>query len=104
MKDWEKASLIHSTLSGTIDVEVLVKKLRIRDGDVLCFRQDPGRDARTLVSFLDDLDRQLKEMGYHRVLLIGLDSADEVEILDERRMAEYGWYRRKSLSREDLHG
>lgn len=73
-----------------------VRKLRLRDGDVVLIRSESPLSR---IDALNTLDDAVRSANIHDVIFIVVDDFDAVETIDEAKMMELGWVRTKRIDK-----
>lgn len=73
-----------------------IKKLRIQDGDTILLRR--GTEI-AKVEHIDNLVKACEKAGMDKVLVIVVDDFSDLTILNEKAMAQHGWFRADLLRR-----
>jgi hypothetical protein len=77
------------------ELNALVSALSVQSGDVLVVTYDrQSIDQHTLAVMLEKTAEKLRETRSN-VLVVGVPDGMNIELLDEEKMARFGWYRRK---------
>lgn len=86
---WEELdALHHEDEEGSITVRKKdLKKLDIKDGDVIVVKRFPGLTARLLDWMADELGNR----GFGNCIIVAVDRMSDLKSLDENVMRNYGW-------------
>lgn len=76
------------------DVIKAIKKLRIQAGDTILLRRDAEIAKK---EFIDDMVNAFERAGLDHVLIIVVDDFDDLTVLNEKGMAQHGWFRAEIL-------
>jgi hypothetical protein len=71
-----------------------LKKLNVEDGDTLAVR----KGSELANGHMDDLREALEHLDI-RVILVVIDSLDDVRLLNETAMNRFGWFRMAALNK-----
>jgi hypothetical protein len=83
------------------ELNALVSALSVQSGDVLVVTYDrQSIDQRTLAIMLEKTAEKLRETRSN-VLVVGVPDGMSVELLDEEKMARFGWVRQAPDEGED---
>jgi len=82
-------------LGGVIDL----KRLRLRDGDVLAIKEDTGLGIdKTMDNRQAIMERLSGAISKSNVLVVFVRQLSDIKALDEKVMRNYGWERIKDAS------
>lgn len=69
-----------------------VRVLKIEDGDVILLKTENMADN---IDMFNGLRSALGATGRKKCLLVAVKDRDDIEVLSEASMAEYGWHKRE---------
>ncbi|OHB71826.1 MAG: hypothetical protein A2W23_06015 [Planctomycetes bacterium RBG_16_43_13] len=75
-------------------INKFVGKLHLRDGDVLALKYGTNIAQK---DFIDKLTNAIVTAGHLNVIIIVVDSFDDLNVLDQETMNKMGWFRKEQL-------
>jgi hypothetical protein len=81
---------------NTAQIKKIVHKLRISDNNVVVVKKQAD-DKSSDNSLATELAEVIKQSNLRNVIVISVDSVDDVAILDTHMMNKVGWFRKEQL-------
>jgi hypothetical protein len=76
----------------------IARQLKIEDGDVILIKTHT--QIADSVKIFEAIRKALGWQGKERCMLIVVDEFDDLKVMKEKHMNEYGWYRREHETTE----
>lgn len=78
-------------MTPPLDFKEIIQPLELKDNSILLVKKCTGMSTKEDLSRLKEA---LKSLGLRKMLIIVTDSFEGLKYIDEKKMNEYGWYRK----------
>lgn len=79
------------------DISRIIRKMRIKQGDVVVVKGGTAL-ANWIFSNMREVEYTFRKNNLTNVLIVAADDPNDLTALDEKQMAEQGWYKGTSIS------
>lgn len=89
-----KSSSNTNSLLSIRQLAKVLRKLNVRDGDVLLVKSQTSLSSKEMVG---EIIEGLKKLGHTRSLVMVVDDFNDISTMNETEMNKHGWYHMKTL-------